>query len=134
MKRWALSLLILCSCIGGEWQADPEPVFDPNVAAPEITSQVKIQIVEPFEAAEFAVTAEGPGPLAYRWYRFSYDPADPFVMELVDGAFDSSYTISSATVEDELAGFVCVVTGPGGEAWSKPAVLRVIPDDDAHDD
>jgi hypothetical protein len=133
MKASALAVILaLCaSCISLPDGEVDDPGFDTSVPPPEITSQLAAQIVEEGEDAVFEIEAEGQGPLSYRWYRFSYDPADPFTLELVPGATDPVYLLAP-TVDDDRAGFICVVTGIGGEMWSKPAILRVV--DDCLDD
>jgi hypothetical protein len=126
------ALLVAAGCF--EPTDDEAPGFDPAVPPPEITEELRAQIAEEGEDAIFEIEATGEGPITYRWYCFTYDPAYPFALELVPGAADPVYIVSATSLSDDLLGLVCVATGPGGEAWSKPAILRVMTDDDDHED
>ena len=84
--------------------------------APAISQQPSDTTVAPGQAATFAVSATGQGPLAYQWQRDGV---------AIAGATSSTYTLADSNLADDGAQFRCVVTNAGGSATSASATLTV---------
>jgi glucose/arabinose dehydrogenase len=86
---------------------------------PAISQQPSDVIVAPGDPATFSITAGGQQPLSYQWKR---DGAD------IPGANSSSYTLSSPSLSDDGARFLCVVSNSLGTTTSLSAKLTVTTD------
>lgn len=93
------------------------PVTPPGaVAAATIVSQPQSVSVGDGQAAVFAVTAQGAGPLSYQWLRAGV---------AVAGATAAQYTLPAAAMSDSGSQFSVAVTNPGGSVTSRAAALTV---------
>jgi uncharacterized delta-60 repeat protein len=85
---------------------------------PAITTNPSNRTVVVATAATFSVTANGNAPLQYFWRRNG---------TVINGATNSSYTLSSAQLSDSGAQFSCLVSNAYGTAVSANAILTVQP-------
>jgi hypothetical protein len=113
-RRYVIGLALALSvavtaCGGGGTAASP-------AQAPSITAQPATQSVLVGQTATFTVSATGTAPLAYQWQRNGTPIA---------GATAASYTTAAATLADNGAVFVAVVTNAAGSAKSTAATLAV---------
>ena len=94
-----------------------------GINAPLITQQPATQPFCPGGSAVFNVSADGTGPLSYRWQKNSAD--------LPDGGHCSGVTTSSLTMSNldssDWADYRCLVTNSGGTVISDDAHLAVVP-------
>ena len=101
----------------------PEPVPDPDLPA-SITSHPQSKTVTEGDAATFAVTASGTGPISYQWQR-----RNGTVWINIAGATGPSYTIADTVFSDDNgASFRCRVSNavsPSG-VYSNQALLTVV--------
>lgn len=104
---------------GTWWEADDyESCGGPrDTVAPAITAHPGDRTVEEGQSVTFEVTAAG-YPLSYQWTRNGAD---------LEGATQSSYQLTEATMEDDGAEFVVTVSNVKGDAVSATAVLTVTP-------
>ncbi|HSY09050.1 MAG TPA: PQQ-binding-like beta-propeller repeat protein [Steroidobacteraceae bacterium] len=100
----------LSACGGGSGAAGS------TAAAPAITAQPASRSILTGETATFAVTATGTAPLSYQWQRNS---------AAITGATSSSYTTAAATLADNGAVFVVIVSNAAGSVTSSAATLSV---------
>jgi hypothetical protein len=91
-------------------------VLTVNPAPPVITTQPSAQTVNVGQTATFSVAATGSAPLSYQWKKNGANIA---------GATASSYTTPAATLADDGASYVCVVSNAAGTVTSSTAVLSV---------
>ncbi len=84
--------------------------------APTISTQPANQLGSVGHPVTFTVAAVGSAPLSYQWQRNSVD---------IDQATSASYTLPSASVDDDGAQFAVVVTNAFSTATSTPATLSV---------
>jgi len=108
----------MVACGGGGSSSSGSSVTAAVTAAapPSITAQPAPQSVLVGQAATFTVTATGTAPLAYQW-QMNGAP--------IAGATTSSYIIPDATLADNGAGFVVVVSNAAGHTNSTSAALSV---------
>ncbi len=85
---------------------------------PEITLQPQDQTVSVGQTAQFQIQATGSGPLSYQWQRDAGD---------IGGANAPSYSFIVG-VNDDGAGFRCLVSNPQGSVTSDTATLTVLGD------
>lgn len=85
-------------------------------APPGITTHPSSQSVTAGQPATFNVASNGSAPFSYQWQRNMVDIA---------GATSLSYTISSTSLGDNGAKFLCVITNAFGTATSNEATLTV---------
>ena len=90
--------------------------FDDS-AAPAITQQPADQTVAVGQSATFQVAASGVQPIRFQWRRNGVD---------IPGATASTFTIASATLNDNGALFSAVATNDFGSATSNFARLTVV--------
>jgi hypothetical protein len=107
-------LSVLAGCGGG----DPVPPVQSVLTAPVITSQPAGQTVVAGAGASFSVAATGSAPLTYQWQRNGVNIA---------GAGSSTYTVGTALLPDDGAGFTAKVSSAGGTTVSSGATLSVQP-------
>ncbi|CAN5363471.1 hypothetical protein BH09PLA1_BH09PLA1_05120 [soil metagenome] len=88
--------------------------------APTITTDPADRTVGKGASASFFVQVTGATPLSYQWRRNGRD---------IDGATSSSYTVQTATIEDDGARFEVFVSNAFGSDTSNPATLTVIDND-----
>lgn len=87
-----------------------------NLSPPTITAQPSSQVVCAGEAVELSVSAEGPGPYTYQWYRNELE---------VPGAWQASLTIAQASAI-HAGSYTCRVWNDLGGVTSNVAVLTVL--------
>jgi hypothetical protein len=104
---------------GTWWEADDYESCGEarDTVAPTITTPPRSHSVEEGESVTFHVVADG-YPLAYQWKRDGED---------IDGATQSTYELSGATVEDDGAAFSVDVYNDKGRVGSDEALLEVVP-------
>ncbi len=78
-----------------------------------LTQPANASVVEP-GGTSFSVSATG--AVSYQWKKNTAD---------IPGATAATYTLSSTTVADNGASFICAVTNPFGTTTSNPATLTV---------
>ena len=105
----------LTAC-GGRNDDAPAPNSLPVVVAPSISAHPAAVTVTEAQPATFAVTAGGTAPLAFQWRRGSNDIA---------GATSAAFTLPAATLADNGASFVVVVSNSAGSVTSNAAQLTV---------
>jgi hypothetical protein len=106
----------MVACGGGGSSGIAAATGTAAATPPSITAQPASQSVLVGQAATFTVTATGTAPLAYQWQKNGAPIA---------GATTSRYIISSATLADNGAAFVVVVSNAAGRASSTSAALAV---------
>jgi lysyl endopeptidase len=98
------------------WNIDDVELWGlPPCTSPHLTTEPQGEATTVGESVTFTVAASGTATLGYQWRKDTNN---------IDGATDSSYTISSATLDD-TASYDCVVTNGCGSANSDPAALKV---------
>ena len=85
----------------------------PAFPIPQFGSQPESQTVTVGEGFSLSVTATGPGPLAYQWYR----GASP-----IEGATNASYSVGASSVSD-TGDYTVVVTNGYGSVRSAAATI-----------
>ncbi|MFC5495940.1 hypothetical protein ACFPOE_00195 [Caenimonas terrae] len=110
----AAGVAALVACGGGGSSAPPPPA----PLAPSIAQQPASQSVAAGGSATFSVSASGDAPLSYQWQRNGVDVA---------GAGSSTYTLGSALLPDQGAGFAAKVSNGVGTVISSTATLSVQP-------
>ncbi|MBN1578111.1 MAG: immunoglobulin domain-containing protein [Chitinispirillaceae bacterium] len=106
--------LCIVSNVGGTVTSEAA-ILTVTMLPPEITTQPYSRTIDEGAAVTFTVAATGTA-LNYQWRRDGSDIA---------GGTDASYTIDAATMTDNGAEFLCVVSNDGGSVTSGPAVLTV---------
>ncbi len=86
------------------------------VAPPTIKTQPASQTGEVGKKITFSVTATGPGPLTYQWFKGA---------KAIAGATSSSLTLSNLKTTN-AGSYSVTVTGPGGSVASNSATLKVV--------
>ena len=84
--------------------------------APTIVTHPQSVTVTAGQTATFSVTANGTGPLTYRWQRNQFD---------ISGATSSSYSLPNTTMADNGAQFRVIVSNADGSVTSNSATLTV---------
>ncbi len=86
---------------------------------PSIDSQPSDKQVGVSQSATFTVSASGQAPLSFQWQRNGQD---------IPGANSASYTVDSATAQDDGAQFTVTISNNVGQVTSNAATLTVIDD------
>ena len=94
----------------------PEPFPEPEKSSPPVITHHPLpRTIHPGNSVVFSVIGEGTMPLYFQWEK---DGA------AIDYATDQSFTIDSATENDEGA-YTCLVFNRAGDARTRPAMLTV---------
>jgi len=109
------TIVALLTACGG--QTNPGPAqSQPQVSAPQITTQPTNQAVTVGQSAEFSVAATGTAPLQYQWRKNG---------SAITGATGSSYATPATVSGDNGSSFTVVVSNAAGSITSNAATLTV---------
>lgn len=104
------------ACGGGSYTAPGPTPTPPGSMAPSIVTQPVDQSAAVGQTATFTVVASGSGPLSYQWQRNG---------TAISGAMAASYTTPPATINDDNALFLVVVSNSEGSVTSNTVRLTI---------